>query len=697
MQRAIIIFPILLVFGFFCDFFHLYPVAPNPLSCAISLNRYDPGKSYPLIVSGSCGRADFIYIKWIAPNLVTVGYDSWGHGGVMSMAIPFIPGAKRRLTIVAPILNHTRIGAVTDPTDRLIISVDDRVILSDHVHYYVSAAPELRFAENPAGGASCGPILDGYMELPDGTRLDGGLLPPRSLASKALLIVRDYPQRLGLTIVLAAAISILLTRVTGKRLNVHSLYSEAMKVVSLHKHFIFAAALCSLGFYWLLCAGTPKLIYEDNFGSFYDFQAASILSGHLDVPYDCLQGEAFLVHGKYYGYFGILPGLLRIPFVAFGIALGCLTRSFMLTYYVSTLIAAYSTLVLLIRNRVANKRSPEAWMTWLLMLNIGLGSSLIFLAGRAFVYHEAIISGVAFCMWGIFWGAKSYLVRSVRYALFSLCFGLCAVHCRPTIGLYSLTFTALTCVVSACPYLRHKFDITAAKFLGISALAVLAFLTFNALSYAKFGTIEGMPLKFNMEFLGDPGRIARIHGSIAHFSNIPTNLHAYFLSFNATFEKHFPFIEDHSQEILPGAIYDMNEHILALPYTMPGLVLMAVSAVLAVSFCGDPMRGLTFIALVSAIPFVGALLVTVVSSQRYTADFIPLLSALAAIALSRYSVKRPLVLIICIYFLCALISILVGGLLAIHYQGKEGWGAPGTAVARYQKIESILNSFFNPR
>jgi hypothetical protein len=460
MPRAIIIFAILLVFGFFCDCFHLYPVAPNSLRCAVCLNRYDPGKSYPLIVSGSCGRADFIYIKWIAPNLAIVGYDSWGHGGVTSKAIPFIPGAKRRLTIVAPLLNYTRIGAIIDSADRLTISLDDQVILSDQVHSYVSTASELRFAENPAGGTSCGLMLDGYMELPDGTRLAGGLLPPRSLVSKAILIVRHYPQRLGLTIVLAAAISLLLTRVTGKRLNVHSLYPEAVKGLSLHRHFIFAAALCSLGFYWFLCAGTPKLIYEDSFGSFYDFQAASILSGRLDVPYNCLQGEAFLVHGKYYGYFGIFPGLLRIPFVAFGIAFGCLTRFFMLAYYVIALIAAYSTLVLLIRHRAVNKRSPEAWMTWLLMLNIGLGSSLLFLASRAFVYHEAIISGAAFCMWGIFWGAKSYLVRSVRYAVFSLCFGLCAVHCRPTLGLYSLTFTAFTCVVSAC----HCLTVCYARF-----------------------------------------------------------------------------------------------------------------------------------------------------------------------------------------------------------------------------------------
>jgi hypothetical protein len=50
---------------------------------------------------------------------------------------------------------------------------------------------------------------------------------------------------------------------------------------------------------------------------FYDAQAQSLLHGHIDVPAPAIDREAFVRNGKYYGYFGPTPALLRIPAMMF--------------------------------------------------------------------------------------------------------------------------------------------------------------------------------------------------------------------------------------------------------------------------------------------------------------------------------------------------------------------------------------------
>src|SRR5438132_6222343 len=46
---------------------------------------------------------------------------------------------------------------------------------------------------------------------------------------------------------------------------------------------------------------------------FYDAQAQSLLQGRIDVPAQAIDREAFVRQGKFYGYFGPTPALLRLP------------------------------------------------------------------------------------------------------------------------------------------------------------------------------------------------------------------------------------------------------------------------------------------------------------------------------------------------------------------------------------------------
>ena len=109
-------------------------------------------------------------------------------------------------------------------------------------------------------------------------------------------------------------------------------------------------------FAWVVTGGGFKFIFPEGFGAFYDFQAASLLQGRLDVAEEGIGNEAFIYAGKYYGYFGLTPALMRLPLVIFDVAFGNLSRAFMLIDYTGCLIAAH----LLLRSATTIVRGTDA-------------------------------------------------------------------------------------------------------------------------------------------------------------------------------------------------------------------------------------------------------------------------------------------------------------------------------------------------
>ena len=131
--------------------------------------------------------------------------------------------------------------------------------------------------------------------------------------------------------------------------------------------FILSSGICTIAFTWLITDGSFALIYRERFGDFYDFQARSLLAGRLDVPPAVLSGEGFYFGGKCYGYFGICPAVLRLPFVALGIGFGKVSRAFMTIYFMgaacqlSDLYTIASRWSPKVAGSVADLLSPPFW------------------------------------------------------------------------------------------------------------------------------------------------------------------------------------------------------------------------------------------------------------------------------------------------------------------------------------------------
>ncbi len=127
--------------------------------------------------------------------------------------------------------------------------------------------------------------------------------------------------------------------------------------------------------------------------------------------------EGFRIGTRTYEYQGPVPALMRLPIEAFTDRFhGRLTRVSML---VADLVALWFLVrqVLetrrIVRGEAASRGAPS-W-AWTALTTFGLGtSSVLFLASKAWVYHEALLWGAAFSL-GCFFHLTAFLAPMRPY------------------------------------------------------------------------------------------------------------------------------------------------------------------------------------------------------------------------------------------------------------------------------------------
>ena len=128
------------------------------------------------------------------------------------------------------------------------------------------------------------------------------------------------------------------------------------------------------------------------------------MHGHWDIPRRVLSVDGFQVGSKYYMYFGVWPSVLRMPLLAVAGSLsGKLTVPSMLLAF-TVLLTGAAALYWRIRSLVSPDRGcsrGEAAIAGAAVFTIGCGTTALFLASRAFVYHEAIL-------WAAAWSLLAY-------------------------------------------------------------------------------------------------------------------------------------------------------------------------------------------------------------------------------------------------------------------------------------------------
>ena len=468
-----------------------------------------------------------------------------------------------------------------------------------------------------------------------------------------------------------------------------------------HRWFAVCATVCAAAFASVITGGTGQFIARETFSDFYDYQAVSILNGRLDVPLEAIRNEAFIFNGKYFGYFGPTPAMFRIPFVLMGACFGELSRFFMVVYFSAALVAAYLLLLHAVRLVRGDGIRPMAMSVALFVMSAGLGSTLFFLSSRAYIYHEAILCGAAFALWGVWCALRHLETPSGRWWIGSIACGLLSLHARPPTGLFSLATMVVVALTLAWRELRQAR--VSALPLGwkapwrhvlLAVFAVLAVLSFNALSYLKFETIDGCPLRFNVQY--DDMRLAKIEGRQFHLTNLIPNTRAYLLRAGFTVKNYFPYLITTAPIAPPlPAKIDLFEPMVGVPFAMPALTILATAGSVAAAAKARRARPAIVAIWVGAAPPIVAILAAVNLSHRYTADFCPFLIGAGGFGIAAFkpTPSSRWRFVAGAFAAVVALNILIVLALTLHYQGIGVWGVSPQIRRNYAAVREKWDAF----
>lgn len=647
----------------------------------------DQSQVEPIATTGKTGDGDFVFVRYLSTMTVVFGYDRWGTGGPSSEPITVTPGHPYRFRLESPSFAQVR-GTTAPPPTSIRMWFEGKAVFAASGGYELvrpSRVSSVWLGENPIGGTP-GPSFSGKIVDEAGRMLRGR--ERRSFTTAERLSAWLQFGRLQIAGALLSGLLAAGACGSAPRWLAPCAAMNQAGWTGRHAAFV-AAALPSLAvFLWFATDYNWRLFEPEVFGDFYDYQAASLIQGRLDVPRVGIGNEAFVSDGKSYGYFGLTPAVLRLPFTVFDIEWGCLSRVFCLAYYAACLIAAYALLRRAIRQ--SGREEPSGFATAIFTLTVGLGSTLLFLGTRSWVYHEAILCGVAFALWSVWFALRWLDMPASRRWIGALVLALLCVNARQSVGLFAVGVLGLVSISVALRSGRFRQPILVA-FLSAGAL-----FSFNAVAYLKFHSFAGAPISRNVQY--DAARLARSEGRVFQPANFRFNADAYLLRSNMRLAADFPwvFMDKQPKDDYPEARMDYIEHTAALPIAMPALLLLALASL------WPPRRGFSncpdiLVLWLAFVPLFLSMLAFFAVAERYTADFVPFLVAAAATGLANFALvltrfwERLLRLGL---VTVSAISIAVTLAISMWYQGEKAWGTPAPTKAAYKEFKGRIDDLF---
>jgi len=188
-------------------------------------------------------------------------------------------------------------------------------------------------------------------------------------------------------------------------------------------------------FYWLATHGTWNPQYDQvprvlDTGQFFLAQARGILRARLWVHPSQTAYDCFIHNGKCYGYFGLTPSFLRLPFLAL---LDHDNNGFTPVFITAGLTLATGSVLASLRHLVSRISMTKTTVVLVALLALGLGAgSVLTQLTQPDVYDEAIVWAVAFLSLAMFCFIRWWEVQRPRWYVLLLISLVLATNARPT-------------------------------------------------------------------------------------------------------------------------------------------------------------------------------------------------------------------------------------------------------------------------
>jgi hypothetical protein len=496
---------------------------------------------------------------------------------------------------------------------------------------------------------------------------------------------------------IAASEALSKIEVTASNSSIKNLWQE-------HGYILPAFCLTILVCAWFVTWGDWNFFAKEDFCDFYDAQARSTLASRLDVPPAAIGTESFTFHGRTYGYFGIAPSLLRIPFVAaFGNMDGRWSHLMMLIASTINLLCAYRFLQLAAGSP---RSSAHRMLNSLVILCAGVGSTNVFLVARSFTFHEAIMWSATF---GLLFALTTfkYLARPRLGALcLSGLFAFMSLHSRATVGAGALLGLAI--LSTTLVYRAIKSSPDQDNFFGFgdvrkpwlqasvaTGLTVFIAMSYLAINYAKFHTFDSVPLKYYDFYVRNPIYLQMTGGRQIHLENIPTAIASYLGFHPLWLSPMFPWIFPSREATFIGDPAIMVvEGFSTFPVSMPALFVLALLGCRPLICDTNPTMRRLRIPVIAMFAGGAVMLATVAITERYLHDFYPTLIILAAIGVGRLVQQRYLGWATIGVALLSVISFTINSAFAIENQRLDAWSMGGVPQAKRAEFKQTQKSIY---
>lgn len=429
---------------------------------------------------------------------------------------------------------------------------------------------------------------------------------------------------------------------------------------------------------WLFTmTGGRDIFVKEVLGGAYDSQAEHFLRGDVGVDAAAIAHEAMLVQGKVQMYFGPFPAFLRIPLnFIYPAGHGKWSR---LSGFFAGVIALFA-FAGLVREALRSSSLPSRARNWIgnaSVIGFAFGSPLLLLLGNLSIYDEAIIWGLAWSVAALYFAYRSRSTEGAALTRSLLAFSFCAGAALLSRATFGAPFILIGPLLAIRLFQRQPFRNITALLLPLG----LAFVFYLFLSYARFGTLSGMNMKYNTnpvqrDFAVKHGlfRIERVPYSFADyfFLRSPKPQHgAPFLRANREDYRHeslyvMPFTETYSS-VLWCSSWILLGAVIGLAILLRAGGADAVDRAIAAIFLLQVMVILSFMGL----------------AQRYVAELFPFLIFAFLIFLRQGKIAFQLR-----YLLMALVvvSAVINSLTTVSWLVEADMNVPAETRAKWNQF-----------
>jgi len=128
----------------------------GPIIMTVQFPPHASGAQEPLVVTGVAGAGDMIYVRYLDPEHLSFGFDHWGIGGIAGAPIEIDYGQPHTIAVLMDSLFSPGTGSAL-----VRVTLDGQLVLEGRSPCHPSAPGQIRIAENPLGGSTCGPAFTG--------------------------------------------------------------------------------------------------------------------------------------------------------------------------------------------------------------------------------------------------------------------------------------------------------------------------------------------------------------------------------------------------------------------------------------------------------------------------------------------------------------------------------------------------------